>query len=383
MKLNLPNVSNDPNADQALSILNMVIVSDVNDYYIAMGQRPFIRRQGFFSDVKDAPIIDTDKMNAILAFLLMSKQNGLEEAQKSLASKKAFHFSGTLSGNLDGIDRECRYRAILVGTLNGPELTVRVLDRNLLSLEKLGLQEKHYQEMVKTLKRNKGLILVTGPTGAGKSTTLAAMIQHLIEYYPYHIVTLEDPVEFIFSPGKNSNNSAYSMVSQRSVGVDCNSYQEGLMDALRMKPEVIAIGEIRDSDTMKTVIAAAETGHLVIGTMHASTVCQALDRIMTQAGPDAKLIKQMLANNLLCIIAQSLLPAADSTEENPRRVLCYEALFRSPELPKLLSGEITPANVTDLIKRTNGISWNECLEHLVADSQIHEEDAAACKTLDI
>jgi twitching motility protein PilT len=237
--------------------------------------------------------------------------------------------------------------------------------------------------MVKTLKRNKGLILVTGPTGAGKSTTLAAMIQHLIEYYPYHIVTLEDPVEFIFSPGKNSNNSAYSMVSQRSVGVDCNSYQEGLMDALRMKPEVIAIGEIRDSDTMKTVIAAAETGHLVIGTMHASTVCQALDRIMTQAGPDAKLIKQMLANNLLCIIAQSLLPAADSTEENPRRVLCYEALFRSPELPKLLSGEITPANVTDLIKRTNGISWNECLEHLVADSQIHEEDAAACKTLDI
>lgn len=384
MKFNPSNIAADEAPDEAKDILNLVITSDVNDYYIAMGQRPFIRRQGFFSDVKDAPVIDTDKMDAILTFLLQNKENGIEEAKTSLSNRQAYHFSGTLSGNLDGINRECRYRAILVSTLNGPELTVRVLDRNLLSLDRLGLDDVHYSELTHVLKRTKGLILVTGPTGAGKSTTLAAMIQHLIDAYPYHVVTLEDPVEFIFKPTSNGESSAYSMVSQRSVGVDCLSYQHGLMDALRMKPEVIAIGEIRDSETMRTVVSAAETGHLVIGTMHASTVYQALDRIITQAGPDAKLIRQMLANNLLCVIAQNLLPAADTTEAQPKRVLCYEVMFRSQELASTLyKQELTPALISDLIRKSKGITWNACVDKLVEANQIHAEDASAIKTVEI
>jgi twitching motility protein PilT len=285
---------------------------------------------------------------------------------------------------LDGIGRECRYRAILVNTLNGPELTVRVLDRNLLALESLGLQTPHYEQIVATLKKSKGLILVTGPTGAGKSTTLAAMIQHLIDNYPYHVVSLEDPVEFIYKPQIRENSSAYSMVSQRSVGVDCQSYSHGLLDALRMKPEVIMIGEIRDSDTMRTVITAAETGHLIIGTMHASTVYQAIDRIITQAGTDARIIRQMLANNLLCIVAQNLLPAADSNETTPQRALCYEALFRTPELSRTLynNDQMKPAALGDLITASGGITWNKCIEGLIAANKIHREDGEALKTLD-
>jgi twitching motility protein PilT len=385
MKFSLPtNVQVDNSPDEARGILNLVITSDVNDYYIGLGQKPFIRRQGFFSEVSSAPIIDPAKMDSILKFLLKERENGNEDAKESLANRQAFHFSGTLSSGLDGIERECRYRAILVNTLNGPELTVRVLDRNLLSLESLGFQHAHHDKLVSMLKKGKGLILISGPTGAGKSTTLAAIIQHLINEYPYHVVTLEDPVEFIFKPQLQDKAAAYSMVSQRSVGVDVPTYQHGLLDALRQKPDVIAIGEIRDAETMRTVIQAAETGHLIIGTMHASTVYQAIDRIVTQAGPDGRIVRQMLANNLLCIIAQNLLPAADSTEENPKRVLCYEALFRTPDLSRQLfnADQIKTSALADMITGGEGITWNACLEKLIEEGHIHQEDGEALKTLE-
>jgi twitching motility protein PilT len=377
------NVEVDEVADQARDILNLVITSDVNDYYIALGRKPFIRRQGFFTEVTGAPVIDQDKMEAILQFLLNSR---LEEARNCIASKESYHFSGTLSSALDQIKRECRYRAILVSTLSGPELTVRVLDRNLLDLDKLGLQQKHYDKLVQTLQHTKGLILVTGPTGAGKSTTLAAIIQHLIEANPYHVVTLEDPVEFLFAPRLHKGQSAYSMVTQRSVGVDCASYARGLMDALRMKPEVIAIGEIRDAETMRTVITAAETGHLIIGTMHASTAYQAIDRILAQAGTDSRLVAQMLANNLLCVLAQNLIPARNATEQDPRRVLGYEVLFRTKDLAQLLyhlnNQSVPPARIRELISAGGGIDWNSCLDELVRREEIDAEVAAALRSLE-
>jgi len=379
------NLQVDHATDQARDILNLVITSDVNDYYLALGRKPFIRRQGFFNEVGGAPVIDQDKMDAVLRFLLHDRR---QEADAALAARESYHFSGTLSSALDGIKRECRYRAILVNTLTGPELTVRVLDRNLLDLDKLGLQQKHYDKLVETLQRTKGLILVTGPTGAGKSTTLAAIIQHLIEANPYHVVTLEDPVEFILAPRLHRGQPAYSMVTQRSVGVDCASYPKGVLDALRMKPEVIAIGEIRDADTTRTVIGAAETGHLLIGTMHASSAYQAIDRILTQAGPDSRLVAQMLANNLLCVLAQNLIPAKDSSEQEPRRVLCYEALFRCKELAQmLLSSHVNGQGITadrtrELIQAGGGIEWNGCLDELVQRGQILAEDAAALKSLE-
>ncbi len=377
------NVETDQAADQARGILNLVITSDVNDYYIALGRKPFIRRQGFFTEVTGAPVIDQDKMEVVLQFLLNSR---LEEAKNCIANKESFHFSGTLSSALDQIKRECRYRAILVSTLSGPELTVRVLDRNLLDLDKLGLQQKHYDKLVQTLQHTKGLILITGPTGAGKSTTLAAIIQHLIDANPYHVVTLEDPVEFLFAPRLHKGQSAYSMVTQRSVGVDCASYAKGLMDALRMKPEVIAIGEIRDAETMRTVISAAETGHLIIGTMHASSAYQAIDRILAQAGTDCRLVAQMLANNLLCVLAQNLIPARNATEQDPRRVLGYEALFRTKDLAQLLyhldNQSVPPARIRELINAGGGIDWNCCLDELVRKEEIHEEVAAALKSLE-
>lgn len=377
------NLEVDQAADQARGILNLVITSEVNDYYIALGRKPFIRRQGFFTEVTGAPVIDQDKMEVILQFLLNTR---LEEARHCVANKESYHFSGTLSSALDQIKRECRYRAILVSTLTGPELTVRVLDRNLLDLDKLGLQQKHYGKLVQTLQHTKGLILVTGPTGAGKSTTLAAIIQHLIDANPYHVVTLEDPVEFLFAPRLHKGQSAYSMVTQRSVGVDCASYAKGLMDALRMKPEVIAIGEIRDAETMRTVIAAAETGHLIIGTMHASSAYQAIDRILAQAGTDSRLVAQMLANNLLCVLAQNLIPARNATEQEPRRVLGYEALFRTKDLAHLLyhlnNQSVPPARIRELISSGGGIDWNSCLDELVRKAEVHEEVAAALKSLE-
>ncbi len=376
MNFTLPsNVPVDQSPDQARDILNMVMTSDVNDYYIAIGTRPFTRRQGFFSEVREAPIIDQDKMDAILSFLL---KGSLDNAKAAIANKEAFHFSGTLSSTLDGINRECRYRAILVNTLTGPELTVRVLDRNLLALDQIGLQSSHYEQLVATLQR-KGLILVTGPTGAGKSTTLAAMIQCIIDSKQSRVVTLEDPIEFIYKASVRENYTAYSMVSQRTVGVDTATVEAGIKDALRQKPDLIMIGEIRGDETMKAVLQNVETGHLMIGTMHAATVYQALNRLM-HCGMDANVIRQTLGNNLLCVIAQDLLPTADSTEEEPHRVLCYEALFcpdrkSNTKFRQTFYGSdtLTMEKMAELIEEGHGATWNKCLETLIENGKLNPE----------
>lgn len=348
---------------EALDILNLVLVSDVNDYYISAGHKPYIRRQGIFEEV-DAPVITQDHLENILKFLLKNKEDALQEARQQLTEMRSFHFSGTLSRELDGISRECRFRAILVRTINGPQLNVRVLDRNLMRLEALGLLEDHYQRLLSVLRRNKGLILIIGPTGAGKSTTLAAMIQHLVEHFNYHIITLEDPVEFIYQRAPH----AYSLVTQRCIGVDCVSYQQGLMDALRMKPDVIALGEIRDPETMNTIITAAETGHLVLGTLHASTVSQALERLM-MAGHNQthRMYRQMLANNLLCVLAQNLLPCKREHLKYPKRVICYELIANSENLSKWLL-EDNPKKTEQLqhIIETDGVSWHQTLERLAS-----------------
>ncbi len=366
------NLKIEESSGKVQEILNVIITAEVNDFYLAIGRTPFCRRQGFLSEVQEVSQIDEDIFNSILGFLLQKQR--VDEAKQALDSKRAFHFSGSLSQAVDGINHQCRYRAILVNTLDGPELTVRVLDRNLLALDQIGLQDAHYLKLSEMLRRTKGLILVTGPTGAGKSTTLAAMIQHLIDHYTYHVITLEDPIEFILAPS-DSKARAFSLVTQRTVGVDCASYQDGLLDALRMKPEVIAIGEVRDAETMRTVINAAETGHLIIGTMHASTTFQAIDRILTQAGNDARMISQMLANNLLCILSQNLLPSIDSTEAAPKRVLCCEAVFQNREMSKALFNHkaVSPEQMRSFCDEHEGISWNRSLDNLIARGSITAE----------
>ncbi len=172
----------------------------------------------------------------------------------------------------------------------------------------------------------RGLILVTGPTGSGKSTTLAAMINHRSRHMPGHIVTIEDPIEFVHGRQR-------SLVSQREVGTDCGSFADALRDALRQTPDVILIGEIRDVETADVALQLAETGHLVLSTLHSVNASQTIERLLHLFPAESHpTVQQHLSLNLLAVLSQRLVPRRDEQGS----VLALELLLASPRIRELI-----------------------------------------------
>ena len=188
-------------------------------------------------------------------------------------------------------------------------------------------------QMPKTLanlsETQQGLILVTGPTGSGKSTTLAAMIRHINENLTKHIITLEDPIEYLHRHGS-------SIIDQREVGFDTNSFAAGLRSALRQDPDVVLVGEMRDLETISTAITAAETGHLVMATLHTSSAASTIERIIDvfPAGQQAQ-VRTQLAGILKAVVSQRLLPTADGAG----RIAATEILINNPAVANLIRTE--------------------------------------------
>lgn len=179
--------------------------------------------------------------------------------------------------------------------------TIRLLNAQVPNPKKLGLPDA----ILDLAKKHRGLILVTGPTGSGKSTSLAAMIQHINETRACHIITIEDPIEYKYEQVK-------ATIHQREVGRDVRSFDDALRSALREDPDVILIGEMRDYETISLALTAAETGHLVMGTLHTSSAAQTIDRIIDACPVDAKeQVRTQLANMIQGILAQLLIPTAD------------------------------------------------------------------------
>lgn len=204
-------------------------------------------------------------------------------------------------------------------------LTIRLIPSRIPAAEELGLPAI----ALELAKKPQGLVLVTGPTGSGKSTTLAALIDSINTFRQEHIITLEDPIEFLH-PHKRS------IVNQREVGSDTESFSRGLRAALRQDPDVILVGEMRDLETISTAITAAETGHLVFGTLHTADAPQTIDRIIDvfPTGSQQQ-IRIQLASVLLGIMAQRLLPTAD----NRGRVAAIEILVNTPAVANLIRSE--------------------------------------------
>jgi twitching motility protein PilT len=243
-------------------------------------------------------------------------------------------------------------------------LAIRTIPLQVPSLSSLGIPSVA-QELVS---KNRGLLIVTGATGMGKSTTLAALIQHLNETQALHILTLEDPVEFIFT-------DAQSIVTQREVGVDTPTLEDGLISALRQDPDVIVIGELRDRKMMEIALAAAETGHLVITTLHTSDARSAIDRLIDVFPAESKnQIRIQLASALVGVIAQQLIPSVNGD----KRILATEVLVKSPHIEQLIL-----KNELDQIGEAIGSSntyynmhtMNQSLEALIRSGQITEEVA--------
>lgn len=196
-------------------------------------------------------------------------------------------------------------------TIHGMALAIRILPQKIPTLNQLGLPDS----VSELLKEKSGLVIVSGPTGSGKSTTLAAMINAINMSYPYHIITLENPVEYIFDDNK-------SIISQIEIGKNIKSFSDGIKAAMRENPNVIMIGELRTLEDIKTALFAAESGHLVFTTLHSGSVIDALDRLLNYE--ENLQMKNMFANTFKAIIVQRLLQNNDKG-----KTLCCEILLRN------------------------------------------------------
>jgi len=243
-------------------------------------------------------------------------------------------------------------------------MVIRHIKTDIPTIESLGLPA-----ILKDLiQRKRGLILVVGATGSGKTTTLASMIDHRNSTMNGHILTLEDPIEFIHPHKK-------SVVDQREVGIDTLSFENGLKNAMRQAPDVILIGEVRDMDGMKNAMAYAETGHLCLATLHANNANQALERIVSFFPEDARTGLMLgLSMNLVSIISQRLIPGKQS-----KRVAATEVMINTPYIAELIQKQ-KMSDIKDTMADNNDIGMNtfdQSLFRLFSNGKIDEENALA------
>ncbi len=264
---------------------------------------------------------------------------------------------------LDGLGR---FRINAYKQMGEPAVVMRRISEKAPVLTELELP---IADLTKIAMRKRGLILVTGIAGSGKSTTLAAMIQHMNENAERHVVTLEDPVEVLFSEQR-------CVISQREVGIDCGSFHEGLRHALRQSPDVILIGEMRDRETVSAALDAAETGHLVMSTLHTVNSAQTLDRILGFFPAEQhSQVRTRLSDNLAGVLSQRLIPRASGKGMVP----AFELLTQNPRVRELIEkGETGELMRTIEQGLTPGlISFNQSLKRLVTAKLVELKDALA------
>ncbi len=289
-------------------LLQIVVERNASDLHLAVGKPPLLRIDGVlkYVDIDTLTPEDTEKF---------AKSVSSEKHQQRVEEMGGTDF-GFSFGNL------ARFRVSVFREKGHYGLALRLIPYKLLSLEEIGLPPL----IRDLLYRPRGLILVTGPTGSGKTTSLAAMINLINEERNCHIITIEDPIEYYHSHKK-------SLITQREVGVDVHSFSEAVIRGLRQDPDVILIGEMRDLGTMEAAITAAETGHLVFSTLHTTGATRTVDRII-DAFPIAQQeqIRTQLSVSILAVISQVLLPRATGKG----RVAAFEIMVCTPAIANLI-----------------------------------------------
>jgi len=264
-------------------MLNYALESGASDLHLSTGSVPMVRIHGDMKKLQ-LPEMDNDSMSEIAKEILNENQ------QSIFKEKLEIDFSTELKG-------KGRFRVNFFRQLNGISAVFRTISSVIKSAEELGIPPILNQ----LAELDRGLVLMTGPTGSGKSTTLAAMIDHINEVQDRHIITVEDPVEY-FHSSKNS------LINQRELGHSTHSFANALKSALREDPDVILVGEMRDLETIQLALTAAETGHLVFSTLHTSSAVKTIDRIIDVFPTDSKsYIRSMLSESLVAVVAQKLL----------------------------------------------------------------------------
>ncbi|HET7435392.1 MAG TPA: PilT/PilU family type 4a pilus ATPase [Thermoanaerobaculia bacterium] len=322
-----------------------------SDLHLKPMRPPLVRVQGKLIPVKTDALKPAD-LEKMLLPLLNRAQREKFDAQQSVD----FGY---------GVAGVARFRANMYmqrGTVGAVFRRIPILVQNIDQLELP-------QSIVDLTQIPDGLVLVTGPTGSGKSTTLAAMLLHIADHEPLHVVTIEDPIEFLFQ-------DKVAAISQREVGTDTPSFKEALRNAMRQDPDVIMVGEMRDVETMQTVLTAAETGHLVFSTLHTNNAAQTIDRIIDAFPVDQhKQIRAQLSLVLRGIISLKLVKTVDG-----RMTAAVEVLKNSPRIAKLIEDGQTK-DILEEMESSVGLyrmqSMNQSLIALLVHQKISYQDAMA------
>ena len=320
-----------------------------SDVHLGVGEAPRYRARGEMQTT-DWPISDQASFDRWLREILTPQQVDLFNREKEFDGSHAFPF--------------VRVRINLLDSLRGPAMVLRLIPQTILTLEQLELP----LVLTELAARPKGLILVTGPTGSGKSTTLAAMIDWINRHEARHILTIEDPVEFV-------HESRCSLIRHREVGLHTLRFHNALRAALREDPDVILVGEIRDQETLSTALEAAQTGHLVFGTLHTNSAVKTVERVLGMYQPDQQnSIRRSLAESLLGVVAQGLIRTTDGG-----RAAFHDILINTDACKDYIQrGDLD--EIEEIMQRSGFdgmVTSNQSLQKLVEGGRIEAETAIA------
>ncbi len=321
-----------------VDLLRLAVERRASDLILTVGLPPMIKIHGEWGPTEHETM--TPNMTRRLMYSMMD-----EKKQRNFEEGKDLDFSFSLSGH-------GRFRVNCFQQRGSVGGVLRTISEEVITFEQLGVPT----EVADIARLPRGLVLVTGPTGSGKSTTLATMIDLINRESQKHIVTVEDPIEFF-------HQHKQSIVNQREIGEDTRDFHAALRSVLRQAPDVILVGEMRDHETIGAAVTAAETGHLVMGTLHTNTAAEAVDRII-DVFPEAQQeqVRVQLANNLQAIFTQQLIPRASGEG----RVLAYELLIATPGVRNLIREGKTHQILSQIQMggREGMISMDACLAEL-------------------
>jgi len=336
-------------------IVDLAINRNASDIHYQTGQKPIIRINGRLFIVEDVDAIKAESLETELKELMNEKQ----------------HQYFLKNGNVDfafSYNDDYRLRGNYFRQNNGCSLSLRIIRNHILSFEQLGLPEV-FRDISE--KYRQGFFLVVGPTGQGKTTSLAAILNHINRNREEHIITIEDPIEYIIKNDK-------SLIDQREVGTHTSSFENALRACMRQDPDIIIIGEMRDFETMQAALTLAETGHLVLSTMHTNNSVQTIDRIIdTFPEQKQKQVRIQLANTLTGVISQRLIPGIKD-----ELVFAYEQLLVNDAIRNIIRTEKSEQiyNALQPGDDSKMIRLEQCLAKLVQEKRITKENALSFAT---
>ena len=322
-----------------------------SDLHLSAGLPPMIRIHGDMRRINVPPLTHQDVHGMVYDIMSDGQRKVYEE---NLEVDFSFEIPGL-----------SRFRVNAFNQNRGASAVFRTIPSKVLSLDDLKAPAVFADLSMKP----RGLVLVTGPTGSGKSTTLAAMVNHRNENDMGHILTVEDPIEFV-------HESKKSLINQRELGPHTHSFANALKSALREDPDVVLVGELRDLETIRRALTAAETGHLVFGTLHTSSAAKTIDRVVDVFPSDEKeMVRTMLSESLEAVISQTLL----KTRDGSGRIAAHEIMIATPAIRHLIR-ENKISQMYSMMQTSSGMGMqtlDQCLSELIKRSAINYADARA------